>query len=96
MTINATGLAISKKFDLFEAQLRSKLDEWSLTGDLDVLEFQRVGTVQQDPPSQLAATAYLRLFAQAAKAKTIHKLREAYAWNGMQHFAGKAVSLLLS
>ena len=87
-TINATGPAISKKWDLQEAQLRSRLEEWGVTKDIDLFEFQRVGVAQQNPKSQLSATAYLRIFVQAPKAETIRKVLEAWLYNAMQHFPG--------
>ncbi|KAJ4417709.1 hypothetical protein N0V82_005983 [Gnomoniopsis sp. IMI 355080] len=41
LLFNANGYATSKKWDLQEAQLRAKLEEWGELKNLDVLEFQR-------------------------------------------------------
>ncbi|KAJ5745463.1 hypothetical protein N7520_010645 [Penicillium odoratum] len=92
-TMNATGYAVSKKFDLHEAQVRSKLEEWGVLDDFQILDFQRIGVVQTNPQNQLEATGTSRLFAQALEASTLGKLAAAQGFNGMQHFSGAHCSL---
>jgi hypothetical protein len=87
-TFNATGYAVDKKWDLQEAQIRSKLEEWGDLDKFDVLDIQRVGVPTENPDSQLASTSYARLFAQARDAVTLRKLSVAWMYNGMAHFAG--------
>lgn len=87
-TFNACGYAVDKKWDLQEAQLRSKLEEWEVLDKFDVFEIQRVGISKENPDSQLASTAYCRVFAQARDAATLGKIGLAWMWNGMVHFAG--------
>ncbi|KAL1880860.1 hypothetical protein Plec18167_003395 [Paecilomyces lecythidis] len=91
--LNAIGYATEKKWDLQEAQVRSKLGEWGLTSSFDTLDFQRVGVPKEDPDSQLSATTYLRIFAQARDINVLRKLAAAWAFNGMAHFAGMCASL---
>ncbi|KAF9892613.1 hypothetical protein FE257_001015 [Aspergillus nanangensis] len=92
-TFNATGYATAKKWDLQEAQMRSKLQEWGLLDQFDVLDFQRVGVGAENPDCQLASTSYLRMFAQAEDASTLRKLGAAWMFNGMAHFAGMHCTL---
>ncbi|GAP85154.2 putative DUF1446-domain-containing protein [Rosellinia necatrix] len=87
-TLNATGLATDRKYELQEAQMRAQLDRWGVTADIDVLEFQRVGVPQPDPRSQLAATTYLRIFVQAARPETVRRVHQALWHTFMQHFPG--------
>ncbi|KAL6229211.1 hypothetical protein BDW75DRAFT_245929, partial [Aspergillus navahoensis] len=87
-TFNATGYATDKKWDLQEAQIKSKLEEWGVLKDFDILDIQRVGVPKENPDSQLASTTYCRIFAQARDAKTLGKLGMAWMFNGMAHFAG--------
>ncbi|KAI1858930.1 hypothetical protein JX265_005760 [Neoarthrinium moseri] len=93
MTINATGYATELKYDLQEAQVRSKLEEWGIMKKIDLLEFQRVGVPELNPRSQLAATSYLRIFVQAAQADTIRAVLYGITYNFMQHFPGLNCSL---
>jgi hypothetical protein len=88
ITLNATGYAVDRKYDLQEAQLRSKLDEWGLMKKVDLLEFQRVGVPESNPRSQLAATTYLRVFLQAAKPEIIKGVMYGMTYNFMQHYPG--------
>jgi hypothetical protein len=93
MLFNATGYATSHKWDMQEAQLRSKLDEWGVTSQLDVLDFQRVGVPMENPTSQIASTTYLRIFAQAKAPEILGRVPAAWAFNGMAHFAGMHCTL---
>lgn len=93
LIFNATGYAVSQKYDLQEAQLRSKLEEWGLMKHIDLLELQRVGVPQQNPRSQLAATTCLRIFVQAAKSETIKAVLYGLTYNFMQHFPGMNCTL---
>jgi hypothetical protein len=88
MTVNATGYATARKWALQEAQMRAKLAEWGTDGELDVLEFQRLGVPQANPRSQLASTTSLRVFAQARRRETVRKVLAAYSYYFMQHFPG--------
>lgn len=88
-TVNATGYASEQKWDLQEAQLRSKLEEWGVFEKLDVLDFQRVGVVKQNPNSQLASTSSMRIFAQSSDASILSSLLRAWMFNATAHFAGK-------
>lgn len=92
MTMNATGYATSKKYDLYEAQTRAKLEEWGILDQFDVLEFQRAGCPETNPNTQMAATTYCRVFVQAPKQETLYKFLKASSFNGMQHFAGATSS----
>lgn len=93
LLLNACGYATSKKWDLQEAQMRKKLKDWNV--QLEVLDFQRVGTAMQNPDSQLASTTYLRIFAQDRDAATLGKVMQAWMDNSMAHFAGETIVLLL-
>ncbi|KHN95203.1 DUF1446 domain-containing protein [Metarhizium album ARSEF 1941] len=86
--MNACGYATDHKWDVQEAQVRGKLDEWGLLDKLDVLDFQRIGTPQENPVSQLASTTYMRIFAQAREKSVCRAV--AGAWNVvfMSHFPG--------
>lgn len=93
MTINATGYAVDRKYDLQEAQLRDKLEQWGLTQKVDLLELQRVGVPEVNPRSQLAATTYLRIFVQAASPELVKAVLGAIVYNFMQHFPGMNCTL---
>lgn len=89
LLFNASGYATEKKWDLQEAQLRAKLEEWGLTSQFVVLDFQRVGTPKENPDSQLSSTSYMRVFAQSKDPNILRQLLAAWLFNGMAHFAGK-------
>ncbi|ORY71465.1 uncharacterized protein BCR38DRAFT_492682 [Pseudomassariella vexata] len=93
LTVNATGYATDRKYDLQEAQLRTQLEEWKLTDKISLLEFQRVGIPQENPRSQLKATTYMRIFVQAPLAKTVSLTLKAFMYTFMQHFPGFACTL---
>ncbi|KAH6643289.1 hypothetical protein BKA67DRAFT_665109 [Truncatella angustata] len=93
LTVNATGYAVDQKYDLQEAQLEDKIKEWGLMKHVDLIEFQRVGIPQPNPKSQLAATTYLRIVIQAAKADTIKAVLYGIMYNFMQHFPGMSCTL---
>ncbi|KAK8017415.1 hypothetical protein PG993_013741 [Apiospora rasikravindrae] len=92
-TVNAVGYATPQKYDMLEAQVRNQLKKWRCEGEIDVLEFQRVGVPQTNPRSQLKATTYLRNFVQAATADAVRKVFAAWAYNFMQHFPGMGGTL---
>lgn len=94
MTISATGYATSHKYDLQEAQIRSKLEEWGDLDKLDVLDFQRIGVPEENSHCQLASTTELRIFMQVKEAATIGKAVQAWMWHGMSHFAGKSLVVI--
>ncbi|ETS76193.1 hypothetical protein PFICI_11580 [Pestalotiopsis fici W106-1] len=93
LTMNATGYAVDRKYDLQEAQLRDKMEQWGLTQKVDLLELQRVGVPEANPRSQLAATTYLRIFVQAATAELVKAVLGAIVYNFMQHFPGMNCTL---
>lgn len=84
LLVNATGYATAKKFELQEAQLRSKLKELGVLDKFDILDFQHVGRPEPNPSSQLASTSYLRIFAQAKDKSVAGRLLFAWATNVMQ------------
>lgn len=86
--INAAGYATDHKWDVQEAQIRAKLEEWGVVDAIDVLEFQRVGTPRENPDSQLAATTYMRVFAQAKDPAAVSTVAGAWNFCFMAHFPG--------
>mgnify|MGYP000141399490 CR=1 FL=1 len=86
--INATGLATKHKWDVQEAQVRHRLAEWGALDALDVLDFQRVGTPAENPSSQLSATTYMRIFAQARDKAAVSAVAGAWNFCFMAHFPG--------
>lgn len=86
---NASGYATRHKWDIFEAQIRSKLREWDVLDQIDVLDFQRVGVPMENPVSQLSSTTYMRVFAQAKDQKICSMVAAAWNFNFMAHFAGE-------
>ena len=86
--INAAGYATDHKWDIQEAQIRSKLEEWGVVDTIDVLEFQRVGTPKENPDSQLSATTYMRVFAQAKDLAAVSAVAGAWNFCFMAHFPG--------
>ncbi|KAH9905746.1 hypothetical protein F4778DRAFT_677890 [Xylariomycetidae sp. FL2044] len=89
LLVNATGYATERKYDLQEAQLRDRLEQAGLTQeDIDVLEFQHVGVPRANPTSQLSATTYLRIIAQARRPESVRAVFDAWRYVFMQHFAG--------
>ena len=88
-TIYATGCATAHKWDLQEAQMRSKLKEWGLIDRFDILEFQRIGVPSENPDSQLASTTAMRTFAQSIDLTAVESIARAWTYNFMAHFAGR-------
>ncbi|RDA95715.1 hypothetical protein CP533_1125 [Ophiocordyceps camponoti-saundersi (nom. inval.)] len=86
--LNATGYGTDHKWAIQEAQVRSKLREWGTLDKLDILEFQRVGTPQENPESQLQSTTYMRIYAQGKDAKIVGSVTMAWIFTFMTHFAG--------
>lgn len=93
VSINATGYATSKKYDLQEAQLRTKLADWDVLKDLDVIEFQRLGEPKENPNGQLESTTSMRILAQAKNQKTLQMIPAAFGYNAMAHFAGELTAI---
>ncbi|UNI25025.1 hypothetical protein JDV02_010733 [Purpureocillium takamizusanense] len=91
--VNATGLATTHKWDVQEAQVRHRLAAWGALDALDVLDFQRVGTPAENPSSQLAATTYMRIFAQARDKAAVSAVAGAWNYCFMAHFPGMHCSL---
>jgi hypothetical protein len=92
MTINACGYATDYKWDLQEAQIKSRLAGWGALDKFSVLDFQRVGVPRENPRTQLSSTTYLRVFAQALEKETIFQLGKAYIYDAMAHFPGKPLA----
>ncbi|MCJ1395916.1 hypothetical protein MMC18_008802 [Xylographa bjoerkii] len=93
LNINATGYATGRKYQLQEAQVRTKLKQLGVSEDFDTLEFQRCGIPEPDARSQLASTTYLRIFAQAQKQATLGQLIKVIMYFFMQHYSGMHLSL---
>ncbi|PHH83013.1 hypothetical protein CDD82_3925 [Ophiocordyceps australis] len=91
--INACGYATDHKWDIQEAQMRNKLQEWGKLEQLDVLDFQRVGTARENPDSQLSSTTYMRIFVQARDQASA--IAVPLAWHAvfMSHFPGMHCTL---
>ena len=90
-TAAATGYSIKEKFDLLEAQLRFKLKEYGVLHKFDELQFQQYGRAEEDPSCQMAATAMLRIVAQAGDKSTVAYLPRAISELAMQHFSGEYI-----
>ncbi|TVY52574.1 hypothetical protein LCER1_G007154 [Lachnellula cervina] len=88
ITMNATGYATEKKYDLFEAQIKHSLKNWGVLDKFDILECFRAGVPQPNANFQMAATTYMRVFVQAVEKMTLFMFLKACGHNGMQHFAG--------
>ncbi|OJD32249.1 uncharacterized protein BKCO1_400001, partial [Diplodia corticola] len=87
LLINACGYATAEKFKLYEKVIRNGLRKHGVLDQFDVLEFQIIGTPEENPRSQLRSTTYLRIFAQASRPdliSTIPKIANEYA---MQQFS---------
>lgn len=63
-----TGLDISAKARMVETQIRSLLSQQSPPSNFTHLSFQTIGSVQNNPTNQNAATVDFRVIAQARKA----------------------------
>ena len=85
--VNANGYAAAEKYDLFEAQLRSRLSKEVLQG-LDVLEFQRVGVPAANPTSQNSDTMYIRVVIAGNDRKHVTAVVRAWAHISLRHFSG--------
>lgn len=93
LLVNASGYATGHKWDMQEAQVRERLRQWEALGDLDVLDFQRVGVPMDNPDGQLAATTYMRVFSQARDPAALRKVAGAWISTFMSHFPGMHCSL---
>ncbi|MCJ1376996.1 hypothetical protein MMC17_000086 [Xylographa soralifera] len=91
--MNATGSATERKYQLQEAQVRTKLKQLGVSEDFETLEFQRCGIPEPDPQTQLASTTYLRIFAQAKEQATLGQLIKVITYFFMQHYSGMHLSL---
>ena len=99
LLVCASGYATRKKFELQEAQLKSRLKSFGVLDEFDVLDFQWVGRPETNPSCQvcaspvnhiwmltwpqLASTTYLRMFAQSTKKEVVDKILSAFAYNLM-------------
>ncbi|KAI8650211.1 hypothetical protein NCS56_01473700 [Fusarium sp. Ph1] len=74
MLVYAIGLDIEEKVQSFESQLREDLEHQQGREPLRKLEVQLIGAAKQNPTSTNAATAVIRVFAQAAEAEPLTTL----------------------
>lgn len=72
---NFAGYSTRRKHKLYEIQIRKRLEERGLTKQFDILEFQTIGGVVQDPKRMFEATTYSRIFAQAKKPEPLSALK---------------------
>ncbi|GME23825.1 uncharacterized protein LTHEOB_11148 [Neofusicoccum parvum] len=86
--INACGYASAEKFRLYEKVIRNGLKKDGVHDDFDVLEFQVIGTPEENPRSQLRSTTYLRIFAEASRASLISAIPKTVGEYAMQQFSG--------
>ncbi|KIV89028.1 hypothetical protein PV10_08646 [Exophiala mesophila] len=90
---NATGYATAEKWQLFETQMRTVLTQKGLIDKFQLLDFQVLGTPEQNPRSQFASTTYGRVFVQADSEMAVYGLLKAWSEIGMHHFSGFHLSL---
>ncbi|KAK4545094.1 hypothetical protein LTR36_003645 [Oleoguttula mirabilis] len=88
LVINATGYATAEKWELWERMLRYGLRKNGLHDEFDLLEFQIIGTPQENPRTQLASTTYMRIFAEASRPELNLALAKTMSEFAMQHFSG--------
>ncbi|KAF2098748.1 DUF1446 domain-containing protein [Rhizodiscina lignyota] len=88
LVINATGYATEEKWQLWEKMLRYGLKRKGLLDKFDLLEFQVLGTPQENPRTQHASTTYMRIFAETSDAQLNLELAKTMGEYGMQHFSG--------
>ncbi|KAH7138480.1 hypothetical protein B0J11DRAFT_476144 [Dendryphion nanum] len=86
--LNATGYATAKKYDLYERMIRKGLQHHGIADKFDILEFQRIGTPECNPRSQLASTTYLRIFAETSDPTINLGLAALLGEYAMQHYSG--------
>ncbi|OMP82118.1 hypothetical protein BK809_0006428 [Diplodia seriata] len=88
LLINACGYATAEKFKLYEKVIRNGLRKHGVLDQFDVLEFQVIGTPEENPRSQLRSTTYLRIFAQASRPDLISTIPRIVSEYAMQQFSG--------
>ena len=76
---NATGYATAEKWQLFERQMRTILTQKGLIDKFQLLDFQILGTPEQNPRSQFASTTYGRVFVQADNEMAVYGLLKAWS-----------------
>ncbi|KAI3571812.1 hypothetical protein IWW34DRAFT_824591 [Fusarium oxysporum f. sp. albedinis] len=89
---NATGHNFEQKFALLEKQVRFHLGEEKL-GQLDFLEFQKIGVPAANPINQNSGTVYLRIFAQSTKVEALQAIMMAIGNVSLKHYSGFHSSL---
>lgn len=72
---NFAGYASRRKYKLYEAQIRARLDARDLTKQFDILEFQMIGHPKTDPRYMFETTTYTRIFAQAKTKEPLSALK---------------------
>ncbi|KAB2578049.1 hypothetical protein BFW01_g9377 [Lasiodiplodia theobromae] len=86
--INACGYATAEKFKLYEKVIRNGLRKHGVLDQFDALEFQVIGTPEENPRSQLRSTTYLRIFAEAPRPDLISTIPKVVGEYAMQQFSG--------
>ncbi|KAH7077479.1 hypothetical protein BKA63DRAFT_466622 [Paraphoma chrysanthemicola] len=91
--LNAAGYATKEKYKLWELQIRHALEQKGLSNKFQLLDFQVLGTPEENPNSQFTSTTYCRLFVQADSESTIYGLVKAWSETAMMHYSGAHLSL---
>ncbi|QLI74683.1 uncharacterized protein G6M90_00g111520 [Metarhizium brunneum] len=86
LLFNATGYGWEEKCALLEQQVRRNLGV--KVKDLDLLQFQRIGTPATNPTSQNSSTMYIRVVAQGKDAKGVLEVANAFKDISLKHFSG--------
>ncbi|PYI02330.1 DUF1446-domain-containing protein [Aspergillus sclerotiicarbonarius CBS 121057] len=92
LLLNATGFATEKKWDLLERQIRHFLPE-EVKQNLEILEFQRIGTPASNPICQSESTTYLRIFVTSRSESAVLTVAKAMQEISLKHFSGFHASL---
>lgn len=90
--LNAAGYATTEKWNQFRNQSQYFIDKSNLMSDLQLIDFQIVGTAAENPRSQLSSTTYCRIFAQADTEQALIRLTGIWGEIGLQHFSGLHLS----
>lgn len=90
---NATGYNTTKKWKLFEAQMRFFLKLRNLEDKFQLLDFQTLGINAPNPETQFSSTTYCRILAQADNKEHLLGLLRCLQDHGQQHFSGFHLSL---
>ncbi|KAM0229318.1 hypothetical protein ACHAPO_010097 [Fusarium lateritium] len=89
---NATGHNFGHKLALLEKQIRFHIGKKGL-GELDFLEFQKIGVPTVNPTNQNSGTVYFRVFAQSTKMEACQEVMKAFGKVSLGHYSGFHSSL---